>query len=89
VEAHERLGRSPAFLRVEDVADKLGCSTRSVHELTRRRAIPFRRIAGTRRCLFREDEVLAWVDAGGTLPLEVVEGERGGVVVRIAEAVPA
>jgi hypothetical protein len=67
----------------------LGCSTRSVHELTRKRAIPFRRIAGTRRCLFVESEVLAWVDAGGTLPLEVVEGERGAVVVRLAEKVLA
>jgi excisionase family DNA binding protein len=75
---------------VEQVAELLGCSTRSVHELTRRRAIPFRRIPATRRCLFVEAEVLAWVDAGGGIPLEVVEGERGGVVVRPAlDRVPA
>ena len=80
---------SGPLLHVERVADLLGCSTRSVHELTRRRAVPFRRIAGTRRCLFVEAEVLAWVDSGGTVPLEVIEGERGGVVVRLAEEVPA
>lgn len=32
---------------------------------------------------------MAWVDAGGACELEVVEGDRGGVVVRLAEAVPA
>jgi excisionase family DNA binding protein len=80
---------SGPLLRVEQVAELLRCSTRSVHERTRRREIPFRKIAGTRRCLFLEAEVLAWIDAGGTIPLEVVEGERGGVVVRLADRVPA
>jgi excisionase family DNA binding protein len=74
---------------VEHVAELLGVSVRSVHELTRRRAIPFRKIEGTRRALFIEAELRAWVEAGGTAPLEVVEGERGGVVVRLAEKVPA
>ena len=80
---------SGPLLRVEDVAELLGCSTRSVHELTRRRTIPFRRIPGTRRCLFVESEILAWVDAGGAQELEVVEGARGGVVVRFREQVPS
>jgi len=80
---------SGPLIHLERVAELLGCSTRSIHELTRRRAIPFRRIPGTRRCLFVEAEVLAWVDAGGTVPLEVVEGDRGGVVVRPREAVSA
>jgi excisionase family DNA binding protein len=74
--------RVSPLLHVEGVGQLLGVSVRSVHELTRRREIPFRRIAGTRRCLFVEAEVLAWVDSGGTLPLEVTESERGGVVVR-------
>jgi predicted DNA-binding transcriptional regulator AlpA len=71
------------YLTLEQVAEILHRSPRSIHALTAARAIPFRRIAGTRRCLFVEAEVLAWVDAGGTCPLEVVEGKRGGVVVRL------
>ena len=78
---------SGPLLHVERVAELLGCSTRSVHELTRKRAIPFRHIPGTRRCLFVEAEILAWVDAGGAQELEVVEGDRGGVVVRLRERV--
>lgn len=70
------------LLHTEDVSELLGVSLRSVHELTRRRAIPFRKIEGTRRALFLEDELRTWVEAGGSAPLEVIEGERGGVVVR-------
>jgi len=77
------------LLRVEDVAALLGCSTRSVHELTRKRAIPMRRIAGTRRVLFREDELQAWVDAAGNLALEVSEQRGGGLVVKPRAGVPA
>lgn len=33
-------------------AEFLRCSVRTIHELTRRRAIQHRRVAGTRRCLF-------------------------------------
>jgi excisionase family DNA binding protein len=80
---------SRALLHVEDVAELLGISVRSVHELTRKRAIPFRKIEGTRRALFLEDELRAWVEASGTAPLEVVEGNRGGVVVRLREGSPA
>jgi excisionase family DNA binding protein len=76
------------LLRAEGVAELLGCSTRSVHELTRKRAIPCRRIAGTRRILFREDELAAWVDAGGDLDLDVSE-RGGGLVVKPKAGVPA
>jgi predicted DNA-binding transcriptional regulator AlpA len=76
------------LLHVEDVAALLGSSTRSVHELTRLRRIPCRRIAGTRRVLFVEEEVLAWVDAAGGMPLEVLE-PNGGLVVRPAPAAGA
>ena len=41
------------YLLVEDVAERLRCSTRTVHELTRTNAIPHRRLPGSRRCLFR------------------------------------
>ena len=70
------------LLHVEDVGRLLGISTRSVHELTRRRAIPCRRIAGTRRILFDAEEVSDWVDSGGAVELEVIEGRDGGLVVR-------
>jgi excisionase family DNA binding protein len=76
------------MLHVADVADLLGVSVRSVHELTRKRASPFRKVEGTRRVLFLEDELRAWVQAGRAAPLEVVEGERGSVVVRLGK-VPA
>lgn len=71
-----------ALLHVEHVAELLGISVRTVHELTRKRAIPCRRLPGTRRVLFLEAELLAWVEAGGAEELEVVEGRAGGFVVR-------
>jgi excisionase family DNA binding protein len=67
------------YLLVEDVAQRLRCSRRTVHELTRTCAIPHRRLPGARRCLFREDELEAWEEG---VPLEVVELARGGRVVR-------
>ena len=66
------------YLLVEDVAERLRCSTRTVHELTRTNAIPHRRLPGTRRCLFRPEELEAWEN--GT-PLEVTALPRGGRVV--------
>src|SRR4051812_33740339 len=50
------------YLLVENVADLLGISKRTVHELTRTRAIPCRRPAGARRYLFIPDELDAWID---------------------------
>lgn len=55
------------YLRVEDVALLLGRSTRSIHELTRLGRIPHRRIAGTRRLVFIEHELLEWIDQGTEL----------------------
>ena len=75
------------YLRVEDVAPLVGVSVRTVHEWTRLREIPCRRLPGTRRILFLQAELEAWIESGGTIPLEVVEGERGGVVVRPADGV--
>jgi excisionase family DNA binding protein len=70
--------RSP-YLLVEDVAARLRCSVRKVHELTRTGAIPHRRLPGSRRCLFLETELAAW-EAGAEL--EVRELGGGGRVVR-------
>jgi hypothetical protein len=70
--------RSP-YLLVEDVAARLRCSTRKVHELNRTEAIPHRRLPGSRRCLFLEAELEAW-EAGAEL--EAVHLAGGGRVVR-------
>jgi excisionase family DNA binding protein len=66
------------YLLVADVAERLRCSTRTVHELTRTSSIPHRRLPGSRRCLFRSDELEAWEN--GT-PLEVTALPRNGRVV--------
>jgi hypothetical protein len=70
--------RSP-YLLVEDVAARLRCSTRKVHELTRTAAIPHRRLPGSRRCLFLEVELAMW-ESGSAL--EVRELAGGGRIVR-------
>lgn len=70
-------GRSP-YLLVEDVAKRLHCSRRTVHELTRTSSIPHRRLPGTRRCLFRPDELEAWENGS---PLQVTKLPHGGRLV--------
>jgi excisionase family DNA binding protein len=77
--ANARVGSSVSYLRLEDVAELLHVSTRTVRELTRTGRIPHRRIGGTRRCLFVLDEVNAWVDG---CELEIVSAANGGRVVR-------
>lgn len=66
------------YLLVEDVAERLRCSTRTIHELTRTNSIPHRRLPGSRCCLFRPDELEAWEN--GTA-LEVTALPRNGRVV--------
>jgi excisionase family DNA binding protein len=66
------------YLTTEEVALRLKCSVRSIHELTRLRRIPHRRLAGTRRCLYLESELLAW-ELGADL--ETRELSHGGRVV--------
>ena len=73
------------YMRVEDVAARLHCSKRTIHELTRLGEIPHRRLPGTRRCLFRADELEAW-ESGATL--ERVELPRGGRIVRVVDSRP-
>ena len=79
----QRKPTPPPFLIAEEVAARLRCSVRSIHELTRAKAIPHRKLPGARRCLFREDELLMWEDGAD---LEVVELPRGGRVVRPVRA---
>ena len=70
---------------VEQVAARTNQSVRWVHERTRNRELPCRRLPGSRRILFVPEEVDAFIDAGGTQELEVIEGQRGGFVVRPKE----
>jgi excisionase family DNA binding protein len=81
VAVSEAAARSPYFL-VEEVAERLRCSVRSVHELTRLGEIPHRKLPGSRRCLFLEAELERW-EAGARL--ERFELIRGGRIVRPAE----
>jgi Helix-turn-helix domain len=77
--------RSP-YLDVSDVAERLRCSTRSIHELTRLNRIPHRKLPGGRRCLFLENELRAWEDGAD---VEVVLRPNGGRIVRPVVAQPA
>jgi hypothetical protein len=58
-----------------EVSERLRCSLRAVHELTRLRLIPHRRLPGCRRSLFREDELDACENGAD---LEVPELCHGG-----------
>lgn len=67
------------YLKVEDVAELLGCSIRTVHERARLGEIPHRRPPAARRLLFLATEIAAWLDGA---ELERFELARGGRVVR-------
>jgi excisionase family DNA binding protein len=82
----DRPAGATAYLLVEDVARRLRCSTRTVHELTRTNAIPHRRLPGTRRCLFRHDELEAWENGA---QLKTTRLPRGGRVVAPARSAAA
>jgi excisionase family DNA binding protein len=68
-----------SYLVVEEVADRLRCSRRTVRELARENAIPLRKLPRGRRLLFIPAELEAW-EAGAEL--EVKFGPRGSRVVR-------
>lgn len=67
------------FLSVAQVANRLHSSRRKVHEMTRLKLIPHRKLPGSRRCLFRPDELEEWENGA---PLETMELPLGGRVVR-------
>jgi hypothetical protein len=77
----ELVSASP-FLLVTDVAERYRSSTRSILEKTRLRQIPHRKLPGSRRCLFLEEELTAWENGA---ELEVTELDDGGRVVRPKE----
>lgn len=67
------------YLRVEDVAELLGVSKRTVHELTRTRRIVHRVLPYGRRCLFEEEALRQWADG---CELEEIPLDGGGRIVR-------
>lgn len=67
------------YLVVEEVAELLHCSTRTVQELVGKAALPHRRLPGMRRTLFVRDEIQQCLDGA---ELETVEDPRGGRIVR-------
>ena len=79
MEAHFRAPSLPPYVGVDEVAAQLGRSRRWVHERTRLREIPHRRLPGSRSCLFLPEEIRSWVDGAR---LEVIELGAGGRVVR-------
>jgi excisionase family DNA binding protein len=68
--------RRPDYLTVEEAAELLRRSPRSVHELTRSRKIPHRRLVGMRRLLFLADELEAWADGAELETIELADGSR-------------
>lgn len=67
------------LLRVEDVAELLGVSKRTVHELTRTSRIPHRVLPYGRRCLFEERWLELWANG---VELERVDLIAGGRIVK-------
>jgi excisionase family DNA binding protein len=70
------------YLLVEDAAAMLGVSKDVIYRMASEGRCPHRRIGGTRRLLFLEDELHAWVDGA---ELETVKTPNGGRVVRPVE----
>lgn len=62
------------FLTVEETAELLRTTARSVHGLTAKNAIPLRRIDGMRRVLVPADELQTFLANGGEL--EVLDEGR-------------
>lgn len=71
------------YLTAPEVATRLRCSLRTVHELSRRNAIPLRQLPGSRRLLFPEHDLQRW-ECGAAL--EVVDFAGGGRIVRLVAA---
>jgi excisionase family DNA binding protein len=76
--ADDRQPRSP-YLTTEEAADFLHVSPWTIREMARLNQVPVRRPSGTRRLLFREDELREWIEGA---ELELVELPGGGRIVR-------
>jgi hypothetical protein len=69
------------YLVIEEAADLLRMSVRAVHERTRTKSIPMRKMAATRKLLFVRDELVAFMDGA---ELEVTEKSDGSIIVKPA-----
>jgi excisionase family DNA binding protein len=67
------------FLLIEEAAELLRMSVRTLHGLAQQRGVPHRRPPRGRRLLFLETEVRAWLDGA---ELETHELPHGGRVVK-------
>ncbi len=74
------------YLLVEDVAQLLGVSKRTVHEYTRTDRIPNRVLPHGRRVLFEPEWLDAWADGA---ELERIDLPAGGRIVRPVATEPA
>jgi excisionase family DNA binding protein len=70
---------APQYLTVDEAAELLRMSVRAVHERTRTRSIPMRKLAATRKILFVRDELFAFMDGAD---LETLEKADGSIIVK-------
>jgi len=63
------------FLTVEQVADLLHVSTKTVFNMTRDGRLPARRLPGSRRYLYVRQEILDLLDQTRSGPTDVEEAE--------------
>ena len=68
------------FLTVEETAQQLRCSVRTVQERIAKGTVPHRKIAGLRRVLVPVDELELMIDGA---ELETVAAPNGGRIVRV------
>ena len=71
------------YLVIKEAADLLRMSVRAVHERTRTKSIPMRKMAATRKLLFVRAELVAFMDGAELL---VTEKADGSVIVKPLEA---
>ena len=74
------------YLVVKEAADLLRTTVRAVHERTRTKSIPMRKMAATRKLLFVRSELVAFMDGA---ELEVTEKADGSVIVKPVDALVA
>ena len=68
------------FLTVQQVADLLHVSPKTVFNMTRDGRLPARRLPGSRRYLYVRQEILDLLDENRTDTAEAVEGEEAAEV---------
>lgn len=67
------------YLVASEAAEILRCSPRAVNDHARAGRLPHRKLPGTRRLLFVEEELLEYINGA---QVETIELEDGGRIVR-------